>query len=141
MSLLCADSPAIRAGLIDNHIIKVPSIFFQYFDGSTAILEDDDIYKFIDAITQSMMALPSSESIQRVASTGLTDRQNVDELMIPPPPPLTPHPEVHLDPTPVKRDSVMNTALAMQKAREESEPKVPTPGPKRTELFPNKNGD
>lgn len=134
MTLLCADSSGVRDALMAKDVKTVPCLIIQYFDGKSQLLEDADVYKFIASVSRSI----GFDQPQREA---LRVQQDI---------PDAPTLASSADDSPamaniVSRTEVMSAATAMQKSREDGEPKGNTDhpqGPKRTQLFTQlKNGD
>jgi hypothetical protein len=114
MTLLCADSSAVRDALMAKDVKNVPCLILQYFDGRSQLLEDMDVYKFIASVSRSIGIKSQQENIPQ-------------ENSLPDAPPMTVTEMASI----VSRDKVMSAATEMQKSREVEE------GPKRTQLLSN----
>ena len=102
MSLLAADTQEIRDKLSKLNILSVPCIFIRYFNGTTAVYNDELVYSFIDAITRSV----SDVNVQNVldsAVENITVQPQEKQLVI------------H------DKDKVMAAAAAIQKSRESAD--------------------
>lgn len=95
MSMFAADTQESRDRLQTLSITTVPCIFVKYFDGRTVIYTDNNVYAFINAISSAM-------------PTNVIPETNLENAE-------TEAPKI------LKREDVMNAAMAMQKGRESKE--------------------
>lgn len=124
MTFLCADSAIVREKLLLNDIRNVPCLVLQYFNGKDQLLENEDVYKFISLISQSVNHPP-------ISTDPIDISDNYDESSF--------NDVKKEDVTIVNRKDVMSTAMAMQKSREENTKDLNSPEPQqaRTQLFPS----
>lgn len=116
--LLCADSEAVRDTLYSQNILQVPCMLIQYVDGHNVILNSQDLYHYILAVTDSVSQTNQQKhtTTQQPAANDKQPEQDAMEIPI------------------VDRTLVSSLAMDMQKARESAEPEHPNPL-KRTQLF------
>lgn len=104
MTLLCADSAEVRRRLAAENVTTVPSLIVQYFNGTTRLYEDRDVYAFIESVVRSVGS-----------SNGEAETTKDDEEIEAGEP---------TEPPRVEKKDVLSAAMAMQKSREdESEPR------------------
>jgi hypothetical protein len=112
LTFLPADSEIIREKLIEKNITVVPSLFVQYFDGQTLLLENETIYKFIASvnktITQTSEPISEKQDASKPVEIGTEKVVQIGE-----------------------RKNVMSMAMSMQKERDENEPEPPIGAPPR----------
>lgn len=117
--LLCADSDAVRDKLYEQNILEVPCMLLQTIDGNNTILNTQDLYMYIDTVSNSILSrvIPQQRNAVESVKTIPVDIPNQNtEIPI------------------VDRTAVSSLAMDMIKARESAEPEHPNPL-KRTQLF------
>lgn len=105
MTLLQADSDHVRRMLKEKEIDSVPTLIVQYFDGKMMILKEDEINKFISAVSANFGSPATRHSQYQIAS-----EQEIDS--------------VEQKPQGV-RPTVMELAMEMKNSREEPQKRTP----------------
>lgn len=106
--LLQADNKMIRDELYKIDIHTVPCIYVKYFDGTHQIYKDNQVYDFINAVTQAINGNNNktyNNDNDGSGSGGDDDDDNNTTIVD----------------TIVKHENVMSTAIALQKQRESTE--------------------
>lgn len=118
MTFLCADNGIIREKLLLNEIQNVPCLLLRYFNGNDQLLENEDVYKFIASISQSIFSPQQPPTSSQIVVPSVDDEKDENNII-------------------VTRKDVMSTAMEMQKSRENGKD-LDRPKQQRTQLFPTK---
>lgn len=119
MSLLAADTQEIRDKLKSLNISSVPCIFVKYFDGTTALYEENLVYSFIDSVTKSVLVVPFSNIPITQNDTAIVD------LTLEENPPTAPRQDANFEI--YERDNVMEAAKSLRQAREAEQEAINKP--------------